>query len=151
MEITAAAEDWPAVRRVAEETLAINPLVPPPHRYLARAAAATGERPLAIEAHRTLLLLDPLDRADHHYQLAKLLVEEKQLPQARQEVVRALEEAPRFRDAHRLLLEIVAKAGPAALPGSPPAPDVANGAAPAPDAPADASADAPPQPEEAKP
>jgi tetratricopeptide (TPR) repeat protein len=155
MEVAAAAEDWPAVRRTAEEALAINPLVPPPHRYLARAAAALGERPLAIEAHRTLLLLDPLDRADHHYQLARLLVEEKQLPAARQEVVRALEEAPRFRDAHRLLLEIVAKAGPEAPPASPPAPEPAEEAAPAPDAPADAPsdapADAPAQPEEAKP
>ena len=85
--------------------------VPPPHRYLAQAAEALGERPLAIEAQRTLLMLDPLDRADHHYKLAKLLVEEKQLPAAKREVVKALEEAPRFRDAHRLLLEISEKSG----------------------------------------
>ena len=113
MEVAAAAQDWKAVRRVAEETLAVNPLVPPPHRYLAKAAAALGERAPAIEAHRTLLMLDPLDRADHHYQLAKLLVEDKKLPEARAEVVRALEEAPRFREAHKLLLKIVAESGPA--------------------------------------
>ena len=109
MEIAAAQNDWKAVREQAEQVLGINPLVPTPHRYVAKAAEATGDRPLAIEAQRTLLTLDPLDRADHHYQLARLLYAENKLPDARQEVVRALEEAPRFREAHRLLLEIVDK------------------------------------------
>lgn len=128
MEIAAAEKDWKAVREHAEQVLGINPLVPPPHRYVAKAAEALGDRPLAIEAQRTLLLLDPLDRADHHYQLARLLVAENQLPAARSEVVRALEEAPRFRDAHRLLLEIVEKSEAPrpdpvdAPPAEPPAP-----------------------------
>jgi tetratricopeptide (TPR) repeat protein len=112
MELAAAEKDWPAVRAQAEQVLGINPLVPTPHRHVARAAEATGDRPLAIEARRTLLTLDPLDRADHHFQLARLLYAENKLPEARQEVVRALEEAPRFRDAHRLLLEIVEKSEP---------------------------------------
>lgn len=112
-ELAIAAEDWTAVRGVAEQLLAINPLVSPPHEYAARAAEALGVRSQAIEARRTLLLLDPLDRANHHYRLARLLVEENQLPAARREVVLALEEAPRFRDAHRLLLEIVQKSGEA--------------------------------------
>ena len=109
MELAAGEKDWNAVREVASELLGINPLIPPPHRYLAQAAEALGERPLAIEAQRVLLMLDPLDRADHYYKLAKLLVEENQLPAAKQEVIKALEEAPRFRDAHRLLLEIAGK------------------------------------------
>jgi tetratricopeptide (TPR) repeat protein len=109
MELAASAGDWKAVQDVAAQVLAVNPLVPPPHRYVAQAAEALGDRKAAIEAQRTLLLLDPLDLADHHYRLAKLLAAENQLPAARQEVVRALEEAPRFRDAHRLLLEIVEK------------------------------------------
>ena len=109
LELTAGEKDWKAVREVAGQLLGINPLIPPPHRYLAEAAESLGERPLAIESQRTLLLLDPLDRADHHYRLAKLLAAENELPAARAEVVKALEEAPRFRDAHRLLLEITEK------------------------------------------
>ena len=121
MEMAAAENDWKAVREGAEQVLAVNPLVPQPHRFLAQASEALGERKLAIEAQRTLLLLDPLDRADHHYRLARLLAQEKQLPEARQEVLRALEEAPRFRDAHRLLLEIVEQGGTAAAPATAPA------------------------------
>lgn len=122
-EQAAAAGDWPAVRRSAEQVLAVNPLIPAPHRYLAAAAEAAGERALAIEAHRTLLQLDPLDTAEHHYRLAALLKDEPgQLPAARSEVVRALEEAPRYREAHRLLLEIAAKTGPATAPTTAAAP-----------------------------
>jgi hypothetical protein len=54
-------------------------------------------------------MMYPLDAEDHHYQLASLLAAEQQLPEARREVVRALEEAPRFRAAHQLLLEIADK------------------------------------------
>lgn len=110
IEIATGAQDWDVVRRRSEEILAINPLVPVPHRHLAKAAEATGKRPLAIEAHRTLLLLDPLDRAEHHYKLAKLLAEDAKPEDARREVVRALEEAPRYRAALALLLELKAKA-----------------------------------------
>jgi tetratricopeptide (TPR) repeat protein len=113
MEIAAAEKDWKAVREQADQVLGINPLIAPPHRYLAQAAEALGERAVAIEAHRTLLQLDPLDRAEHHYKLAKLLADDQKLPEAKREVVMALEEAPRYREAHKLLLEIVNKAGPA--------------------------------------
>jgi tetratricopeptide (TPR) repeat protein len=112
IEMSAGEKDWKSVQTVAEQVLAINPLVPGPHRYLAQAAEALSDRPLAIQAHRTLLLMDPLDPADHHYRLAGLLAVDQQLPAARREVVRALEEAPRFRAAHQLLLEIAAKMEP---------------------------------------
>src|SRR5688572_958379 len=41
IEITKAAGDWAAARKWTEEVLAINPLVPAPHRHLAAAAEAT--------------------------------------------------------------------------------------------------------------
>jgi tetratricopeptide (TPR) repeat protein len=127
MEIAAGEKDWKAVKREAEEVLGVNPLIPAPHRYLAQASEGLGERKVAIEAHRTLLLLDPLDRAEHHYQLARLHMEEKEMPEARRQVVRALEEAPRYRAAHGLLLEIAGKmekpaTRPATAPATPPAP-----------------------------
>ncbi|QOV88295.1 peptidase MA family metallohydrolase [Humisphaera borealis] len=107
-ELAEAAGDWPAVRVAAEQIIAINPLIPAPYRLLAKSANSIGDRRLAMESHRALLMLDPLGKAEHHYQLAKLLVEEKQLPAARNQIIRALEEAPRFREGHRLLLEIAA-------------------------------------------
>jgi tetratricopeptide (TPR) repeat protein len=109
MEIIAKEGDWKGVRGQAEQVIAINPLVPAPHSYLAKAAEAAGDRNLGIEAHRTLLLLDPLDRAEHHYRLAKLLAAGPELTEARREVVRSLEEAPRYRAAHQLLLEIAGR------------------------------------------
>jgi tetratricopeptide (TPR) repeat protein len=107
LEIAAGAKDWEAVEKVAGDFLAINPLVPTGHRYLAEAAAALGDRAAALAERRTLLLVDPVGRVENHYQLGRLLFEEKQLKEARREVVLALEEAPRYREAHRLLLKIV--------------------------------------------
>jgi hypothetical protein len=54
--------------------------------------------------------------------LAGLLAAEQKLPEARRQVVLALEEAPRFRAAHQLLLEIAAKmdATPATQPTTAP-------------------------------
>ena len=112
IELATAAQDWPTVRAQAEQVMAVNPLIPAPHRALAEAAQAAGERAIAIEAVRTLLLLDPLDLAAHHHRLATLLEQEQRLPEARRHVLMALEEAPRFREAHRLLLDLVARMPP---------------------------------------
>jgi tetratricopeptide (TPR) repeat protein len=119
--------DWPAVARNAERLLAVNPLVAPPYRALAEASAAQGQNDPAIAAYRTLLQLDPADPADVHYQLARLL-RETGSPEARRQTLQALEEAPRFRGALKLLLEIdegaaSAIAPPAGLPPLPPKTD----------------------------
>ena len=124
IELATQEKDFDAVQRHAEQVLAVNPLVPAPHRALAQAAEGLGDRPLAIEAMRTLLLLDPLDLADHHYRLATLLRAEQRLGEARRHVLMALEEAPRFRDAHRLLLDIVDRmptTAPQGISDAPPA------------------------------
>jgi hypothetical protein len=56
-----------------------------------------------------MLLLDPPDPAEVHFRLARLLRKAGD-PAAKRHVLQALEEAPRFRDAHRLLLEIAGDA-----------------------------------------
>ena len=109
MELAVAAKDWPVVAQNAERYLAVNPLVPQPHRQLARASEELQRPKDAIDAYSTLLLLDPPDPAEVHYRLAKLLHAEGSAL-AKEHVIKALEEAPRFRDAHKLLLEIEAKA-----------------------------------------
>ncbi len=106
MELAAADGDWETVSRNSRRYLAVNPLVPPPYRYLAQAAAALGDDSTAIVAWRTLLQLDVPERADGHYQLARLLRKRGDEAEARRHLLMALEETPRFRDALGLLLDL---------------------------------------------
>jgi len=99
------AGDWPEVAEAAERFLAVNPLSPAPYRALARAAEATGAATNAIAPLRTLLLLDPPDPAELHFRLARALHAASD-PGARREVLLALEESPRHREALRLLLAL---------------------------------------------
>jgi tetratricopeptide (TPR) repeat protein len=108
MELSAAEEDWPAVAKNARRMLAVNPLVAAPHRYLAQAADKLGEREDAIRAYRALLQFDTTDPAETHFRLAKLLEDAGEREPARRQVLMALEEAPRFLDAHQLLLKLSA-------------------------------------------
>ena len=110
IELSEAEKDWPAVTKYAGRLLAINPLVSLPHRALALAGAGAGKSNQAITAYRKLLLLDPPDPADVHFQLATLLhARADSEPEARRQVLQSLEDAPRFRAAQRLLLELNAK------------------------------------------
>ena len=102
-----AEERWEAAHQNIERLLAVNPLIPQPYRHLARSSEALGETDQAIGAYQTLIQLDPADPADVHFQLARLL-HDRASPEAHQHVIKALEEAPRFRDAYRLLLAIKA-------------------------------------------
>ncbi|MGC9940620.1 MAG: tetratricopeptide repeat protein [Verrucomicrobiota bacterium] len=107
IELSEAQLDWPKVTKYANHLLAINPLISPPYRALAEAGLASGQYDQAVTAYRKLLLLDPPDPVDVHFQLARLLhMRGDSEDEARRQVLQALEDAPRFRDAQRLLLEI---------------------------------------------
>jgi tetratricopeptide (TPR) repeat protein len=118
IELGTESKDWPTVARNAERFLRVNPLVAPPWRALAQASTATGDTANAIAALRTLLQLDPPDPAAAHFQLAQLLQKTGSPDEARRQTLLALEEAPRYRDALKLLLDL--KSADAA-PGAPPA------------------------------
>ncbi|HTB19825.1 MAG TPA: tetratricopeptide repeat protein [Bryobacteraceae bacterium] len=60
----------------------------------------------AIREYQALLALKPLDQATSHYQLAEALRKANRLDQARDEVLLALEAAPGYKPAQKLLLEI---------------------------------------------
>lgn len=113
MEITAARKDWPAVLASAAHYIAVNPLAHGPYRFIGEAREAEGDRAGAIRAYRTMLALDPPDTAEVRFRLARILQAAGD-PGARREVLKALEEAPRFRAAHALLLEM--EATPAGAP-----------------------------------
>lgn len=105
MQLGEIAGDWKLVAQNADRFLAVNPLLPQPYRHLASASETLGETNQAINAYQKLLLLDPVDAAEIHFRLARLLRAQDNAT-AKRQVLQALEEAPRFREAHRLLLEL---------------------------------------------
>jgi tetratricopeptide (TPR) repeat protein len=105
MELGAAAKDWPEVAKNAQRYTAVDPLVALPYKYLGQAADELGDTKNGIMAYRAMLALDPADPAEVHFKLAKLLQKEGN-PEAKRQVLEALEEAPRYREALKLLLEI---------------------------------------------
>ena len=105
IELGTSQEDWELVERCARHAIAVNPLLPQPYRGLTQAAEKTGKTEEAIDAYRALLAIGPADPAETHYRLA-LLLQQQNDPKAKRHVLSALEQAPRFRAAHKLLLEI---------------------------------------------
>ncbi len=101
------AANWEGVARNAERLFAVNPLIPVSHRALADSARQLGTPERAIESFRALLQMDPIDPAKMHFDLAQLLHQQDELIEAKRHVLMALEEAPRYRDALSLLLELV--------------------------------------------
>ncbi|MEO2034013.1 MAG: hypothetical protein ABGZ35_18215 [Planctomycetaceae bacterium] len=86
--------------------LAIDPARGPVLRQLADAAVQAKQSTLAIECLRGLLELEPLRAPVWRFRIAQLSrVEEPR--EARRQLLLALEEAPRYREAHQLLLEVI--------------------------------------------
>jgi tetratricopeptide (TPR) repeat protein len=109
IELSVAAKDWAPAAKYANLLLAVNPLISAPYAALAQAEDALGQGDQAISAYRRLLLLDPPDAAEVHYQLARLLhARGNAEAEAKRHVLQALEEAPRFLEAQRLLLQLQA-------------------------------------------
>lgn len=96
---------WAEVQRVGEELLAINPLIAEPHHSLMEASEELNLPALGIEACRALLLMEPHDPAQVHYKLAQFL-HAKNDPEARRQLLLALEHAPRFQAALKLLVQL---------------------------------------------
>ena len=108
MQLALENQDWESLRKNAERYMAVNPLVARPYEALAIASSALGDTKTAIQSRRTMLKLNPLDPALAHYELANLLYREGN-PEAKRHLLQALEEAPRYRDAQKLLLSLVKK------------------------------------------
>ncbi|HEY1170268.1 MAG TPA: tetratricopeptide repeat protein [Verrucomicrobiae bacterium] len=105
MEIGVEQQDWKLVQVNSDRFLAVNPLLAQPYWFAGKSNESTGNPEKAADAYKRLLQLDPADPAEVHYRLAKLLTEKNPV-QAKEHVLRALEEAPRFREAHGLLLKL---------------------------------------------
>lgn len=101
-------KDWEKVLDYGARLAAVNPLQAEPTERTAVANEALGKRKEAIADYRTILKLGPANPPEINYRLARLLVAEKD-PAAKRHVLLALEDAPRFRAAYELLLQITAK------------------------------------------
>jgi len=121
IEMSGARQDWAAETKYAHRLLQINPLISAPYRALAEAGAGAGNQEQSIAAYRSLILLDPPDPAETHFRLASLLhARGGAEAEAKRQVLQALEDAPRFREAQRLLLDIEAAATKAEKTDTPP-------------------------------
>jgi tetratricopeptide (TPR) repeat protein len=124
-ELTADAGEWEETKKYALRAIAVNPLLPAVHRFAAKAAEPLKDHAFAADSYRALLMLEPFDTAELHFQLATALQKQGKLPEAKLHALLALEETPRYRAAQKLLLELAAvpPAIPAtAQPTPPPAP-----------------------------
>jgi tetratricopeptide (TPR) repeat protein len=84
----------------------IYPLDAELHERLGALLLRTGDTKGAVREYQALVNMHPLDVAGSHYNLAKAYQANGQKDQAREEAVSALEAAPDFRPAQKLLLEV---------------------------------------------
>ncbi len=81
------------------------------HQRLGNLLLENGDAPGAVREFQVLVALHPIDQAGSHYNLARAFKAEGRKDQAREEAVSALEVAPDFRPAQKLLLEVSGAAG----------------------------------------
>ncbi|MBV9506663.1 MAG: tetratricopeptide repeat protein, partial [Acidobacteriia bacterium] len=91
---------------VLERLNYIYPMDPEQHRSLGRLWLEQGNTDGAIREMRAVLARNPLDPAQAHYDLATAYNRNHQPKLAMDEVVAALETAPGFKPAQKLLLEL---------------------------------------------
>jgi cellulose synthase operon protein C len=76
------------------------------HRQLGSLDLAAGNVKESIREFQAVLAMKPADAAESHFDLAKALERAGKKAEARDEVLQALEAAPSFKPAQRLLLEL---------------------------------------------
>jgi tetratricopeptide (TPR) repeat protein len=113
IELAREEENWDLVAEYAAKVNSVNPLLAEGHLALAE-AAEKSERPIeTLRSLGALVQMDPVDPAALDYRMAIALTEIEQYDLAKHHVLRALDEAPRYRDAHRLLLKLSQQASEA--------------------------------------
>jgi tetratricopeptide (TPR) repeat protein len=93
---------------VLQEALNVSMLDLDIHERLAESLAESAHPEAAVREYQAVLALDPPDKAEAHYRLAVAYQALSDVRSARQQVLAALEIAPGFRPAQKLLLELSA-------------------------------------------
>ncbi len=89
-----------------ERALLVNPYDLAVHQKLADMDTQLGRHDAAVRERRAVVALNPVDRAEAHYRLARALLQAGSRDEARREVLRSLEAAPNYEQALELLLEL---------------------------------------------
>jgi tetratricopeptide (TPR) repeat protein len=89
----------------------VNPLDADLHEKLGALYLKTKNADLAVREFEALVALHPIDAAGSHYNLAKAFNAQGQKDKAREEALNALEAAPNFKPAQKLLLEVSGETG----------------------------------------
>jgi len=98
--------DTTGMKRALERVIWINPYDPAVHVRLAVASTRTRDFKRAILERRAILALDPADKLDAHYELARALIDGGEFAEARRTLLAVLEQSPAFEKAQTLLLEL---------------------------------------------
>jgi len=98
--------DGVMLRMVEEATHAGYPMDAAAHRSLVGLWLIQGNVKGAIREFAAVLARNPQDPAQAHFDLARAYRADKQDEQAKEELLAALETAPGFRPAKKLLLEL---------------------------------------------
>jgi tetratricopeptide (TPR) repeat protein len=89
-----------------ERLIYIDPLDDELHRRLGELWLGLGDAPRAVREYRAVIARAPQDPAAAHFGLARAYRLGKQLDAARDELLLALEAAPGYRPAQKMLLEL---------------------------------------------
>ena len=101
---------------VLERVNYIYPMDGAQHQQLGLLLLELNNNADAIREFKAVLARDPIDPAQAHYNLARAYNQNHQTEQAKDELISALESAPGFRPAQKLLLEL---SGPENSPDAP--------------------------------
>ncbi|MEM6573224.1 MAG: tetratricopeptide repeat protein [Pseudomonadota bacterium] len=96
-----------AAADVLDESNWVAPLDWERHSRLGELWLELGKADAAVREYRAALALNPHDRADAHLKLARSLNSAGRTDEARLEVLSALELAPNFREAQKLLMSLI--------------------------------------------
>jgi len=103
--------DTVGMKRALERMVWIYPYDPATHVRLAVASTKTKDFKRAIQERRAIVALDPPDKLDAQYELARALIDGGELAEARRTLLSVLEQSPAFEKAQTLLLELRNRSG----------------------------------------
>ena len=113
-------EDWAAVLDTAEWSIGIDPYDVELYEAQVEALNHLDRDADALSLYPVMLHLDPANGMDYRLREAELMTDLGRTPEAKERVVRLLEEAPHFWEAQSLLLAIVESPGPEDTVDAPP-------------------------------
>jgi tetratricopeptide (TPR) repeat protein len=106
IEIDSKRNEWESVAKWVDRMQGIQPMRSDTQTPRALAAEKTLDNNVAIRALEALATMDPVDPANIYYRLANALYRSGDLPRAKRYCLMALEEAPRYSEALKLLLQL---------------------------------------------